>query len=265
MAVFKLKALASVLAIVAPYVAGTGVDGETGLSAQISTDAAVTQQVGSATSDGTILYTMSVCAVTHQTECTMVVSTSGEALPSVVTNMPSVPVGGQPSVPAGGEPTTYHGEGMSSPSEGAPAPSETGVEPSGASAISEPGYSAPAGTSPGGEPVPVPVPSGGGEPVTIPSVIISTTDASGNPTVLTTAYDEPSVTDIATATVTGSETVYDTTIVSGTATDGNPSSADGTEEVTPTGTPSVTATGAAQTLSPGAALAIAGILIAVVI
>ncbi|KAF4966291.1 hypothetical protein FSARC_6024 [Fusarium sarcochroum] len=262
MAVFKLKALASVLAIVAPYVAGTGVDGETALSAQISTDAAVTLQYGSATSDGTVLYTMSVCAVTHQTECTMVISTSGEALPSVATNEPSVPVGGEPSVPAGGEPTTYHGEGMSSLSEGVPAPSETGVEPTGASAVSEPGYSAPAGTSPGEGPVPVPVPSGGGEPVPIPSVIISTTDASGNPTVLTTAYDEPSVTD--TATVTGSETVYDTTVVTGTATDSNPSSADETEEGTPTGTPSVTATGAAQTLSPGAALAIAGILIAVV-
>ncbi|KAF5027273.1 hypothetical protein F66182_616 [Fusarium sp. NRRL 66182] len=271
MAVFNLKALASVLALIAPLGVSATDDGQTSLSAQTLTDAPVTEQYGSATSDGSVLYTMSVCVVTHQTECSEVISTGGEVLPSAATNEASIPVGGQPSVPAGGEPTTYHGEGISSPTEGVPAPSETGLQPSGVPTGSEPGYSVPAaGTAPGEQPVPVPsnggepvpVPSDGGEPVPVPSVIISTTDASGNPTVLTTAYDdEPSVTG--TATVTGSETVYETA-VSGSYTEVNPSSAEETEESTPTGTPGVTATGAGSTLSPGAILGLAGILIAAV-
>jgi hypothetical protein len=97
--------------------------------------------------------------------------------------------------------------------------------------------------------------------VPLPS-LISTTDVSGNPTILTTLYSEPSaaVSDTDTATVTDSETVYDTT-VSGTATG---TDAEETEDVTPTGTPTVTASAAAKMLTPGAILGFAGILFAVI-
>ncbi|KAF4980901.1 hypothetical protein FZEAL_3186 [Fusarium zealandicum] len=267
MAVFKIKTLASALAVLGVF--ATGAAAEAALSAETSTDAPVTQQHGSTTSDGMLLYTMSICTITHQTECSMVMSTGGEVPPPAETN--------EPSVPAEGEPTTYHGEGETFPGEGYPEPSETGPHATVLTG-SQPGYTAPGATAPGesGEPgesvpapsgVPVPVPSGepvpapSGEPVPVPSVI-STTDASGNPTVLTTAYDEPSGTAV-TDTVT--DTATDT--ASGSLTDAYPSSTGEIDETAVTGTPTVTATGAGTmpTAAPAAVFGLAGMLAAIVI
>ncbi|KAF5010703.1 hypothetical protein FDECE_3163 [Fusarium decemcellulare] len=244
MAVFKIKTLASALAILGAFAVGAIADGaDAALSAQTVTEPPVTQEVASATSDGMILYTMSVCTVTHQTECSMVMSTGGQ-VPPAETN--------EPSVPADGEPTTVHKQDEPSLSEGYPKPSESGPD-GGVPTGSQPGYSAPPGEgnvpSQPGEPVPVPLPSGesmpappgetvsapSGETAPVPSVI-STTDASGNPTV-STAYNEPS--DAVSGT-----TEYDT--ASGTVTTGiYPSSTDENGEIVSTGTPTVTANGGA--------------------
>ncbi|KAM5351803.1 hypothetical protein ACJ41O_004526 [Fusarium nematophilum] len=243
MAAFKINALAKALALLGAF--ATGAVAEAALSGYTTTESPVTQQHGATTSDGVILYTMSVCTIVHQTECSMTMSTGGQ--------VPSAPATDLPSVPAEGQPTSYHGQGETSPGEGLPEPSETGPHASAATG-DEPGYTAPPadGTAPGepGEPVPSGEPAPSGEPVPAPSVV-STTDASGNPTVLTTAYDEPS------GTASGSESG-----VSPSPTGDN----DG-EETPVTSTPGVTATGAAAmpNAAPLAALGIAGMFAAAII
>ncbi|KAM0240511.1 hypothetical protein ACHAPO_002411 [Fusarium lateritium] len=274
MAVYKLKALASILALCAPLVAATGTQGESALcmSAHTETETPYTHEYGAAISDGTVIHSMTICSVVHETKCTDTTSVGGESMqpPPAATDVPSAPAGEQPSVPVGGEQTTYHDQGVSSGTEGVPVPSvpivSTTVTPM-ASSASESNYAPPVGatdSAASGEQGSVPaanpsgaVPSEGGEVVPLPS-LISTTDVFGNPTILTTLYSEPSaaVSGTATATVTESETDYDTA-VSGTATG---TDAEETEDVTPTGTPTVTASAAAKHLTPGAILGFVGIL-----
>ncbi|OBS21869.1 hypothetical protein FPOA_08205 [Fusarium poae] len=281
MAVYKLKALASILALCAPIVAATGTQGESALcmSAHTETETPYTHEYGAAISDGTVIHSMTICSVIHETKCTDTTSVGGESMqpPPAATDVPSAPAGEQPSAPAGGEQTTYHDQGVSSGTEGVPVPSvpivSTAVTPL-ASGASESNYAPPAGvtdSAASGEQGSVPaanpsgavpsgaVPSEGGEVIPLPS-LISTTDVSGNPTILTTLYSEPSAavsdTATATATITDSETDYDTA-VSGTATG---TDAEETEDITPTGTPTVTASAAAKHLTPGAILGFVGIL-----
>ncbi|RGP72959.1 hypothetical protein FSPOR_2335 [Fusarium sporotrichioides] len=272
MAAYKLKVLASILALCAPFVAATGAQGGSALSAHIETETPYTHEYGAGISDGTVIHSMTICSVVHETKCTDTTSVGDESMqpPPAATDVPSAPAGEQPSVPAGVERTTYHGQGVSSGTEGVPAPFvtlvSTTVTPV-APGASESNYAPPAGvtdSAASGEQGSVPadnpsgvVPSEGGEVVPLPS-LISTTDVSGNPTILTTLYSEPSaaVGDTATATATESETVYDTA-VSGTATG---TDAEETDDVTPTGTPTVTASAAAKHLTPGAILGFVGIL-----
>ena len=221
---------------------------------------------------------MTVCSVVHETQCIDTTSVAGETVqPSAASAVSSALASGQPSVPAGGEQTTYHGEGVSASTEGAPAPTvpvvSTTIVPSapGAPGVSGTNYAPPAGETAsaasgaqGSMPPVAPsgaVPSDGGvQP--LPS-LISTTDVAGNPTVLTTLYSEPSAaaSDTATAVVTDSETVYDTTAVSGTATG---TDSEETGDIDATGTPSVTASAASKKLSPGAILGFAAVVFAVV-
>ncbi|RGP79997.1 hypothetical protein FLONG3_1941 [Fusarium longipes] len=270
MAVYKLKALVSILAFCAPLVAATGTNGESALciSAHTETEAPYTHEYGAAISDGTVIHSMTVCSVVHETKCTDTTSVGGETMqpPSAATAASSVPVGEQ---------TTYHDQGVSSDTVGVPAPSvplvSTTITPV-APGASESNYAPPAGASdsaasgeqgsvsaanpPGGT-----VPSAGGEGVPLPS-LVSTVDGSGNPTILTTYPSEPSaaVSNTATATVTDLETAYEST-VSGTATG---TDAEETDDLTPTGTPTVTASAAAKILTPGAILGFTGILFAVI-
>ncbi|KAF5002670.1 hypothetical protein FGRMN_208 [Fusarium graminum] len=280
MAVLKLKVLASIMAVCAPLVAGTSPDGESVpcLTAQTTTAQPYTYEYGVGTTDGTAIHSLKICTTTHEVQCITTTSFGGESL-SFATIVPSAPVGGSQSS-AAGEQTTYHGQGMSSLTEVAPVPSGTNVVPSDvpgapsapsapsvsgvpgvSGSASQPGYSPPAGASTG-EQVPVSVPSNGEETAPGPSAV-SSTDVSGVLTAGTTAYEGPSITDtaIVTDSVTETGTVYDTDI-SGTATDGNPSSAGETGEGTPTGTPAASSAG--EILTPGAALSIAAMLIAVV-
>jgi hypothetical protein len=83
------------------------------------------------------------------------------------------------------------------------------------------------------------------------------------PGVQTTTAAYGSSVSVTAVVVTDSETQHES-VVSGTAIDTYPSSAEETDESTPTGTPGVTASAAAKLLAPGAALAIAGMLIAVI-
>ncbi|QPC79413.1 hypothetical protein HYE68_010165 [Fusarium pseudograminearum] len=283
MAVYKLKALASILALCATLAAATGTQGESVPSAHTETETPYTHEYGAAISDGTVIHSMTVCSIVHETKCVDITSAEGESMqpPPAATDVPSGPPGEQPSVPAGGEQTTYHGQGVSSGTEDVPAssvPIASATVSSVAPGASETNYAPPAGVSdsaasaehgsvPGANPSVVnpsvvnpsgAIPSEGGEVVPLPS-LISTTDVSGNPTILTTLYSEPSaaVGDTATATVvTDSETVYDTA-VSGTATG---TDAEETDGVTPTGTPTVTASAAAKHLIPGAILGLVGIV-----
>ncbi|UZP42064.1 hypothetical protein NXS19_009880 [Fusarium pseudograminearum] len=271
MAVYKLKALASILALCATLAAATGTQGESVpcMSAHTETETPYTHEYGAAISDGTVIHSMTVCSIVHETNLPCYYRCSLR------------PPGEQPSVPAGGEQTTYHGQGVSSGTEDVPAssvPIASAIVSSVAPGASETNYAPPAGVSdsaasaehgsvPGANPSVVnpsvvnpsgAIPSEGGEVVPLPS-LISTTDVSGNPTILTTLYSEPSaaVGDTATATVvTDSETVYDTA-VSGTATG---TDAEETDGVTPTGTPTVTASAAAKHLIPGAILGLVGIV-----
>ncbi|KAF5236638.1 hypothetical protein FAUST_6434 [Fusarium austroamericanum] len=280
MAVYKLKALASILALCATLATATGTQGESVpcMSAHTETETPYTHEYGAGISDGTIIHSMTVCSVVHETKCVDTTSAEGESMqpPPAATDVPSGPPGEQTSVPAGGEQTTYHGQSVSSGTEDVPA-SSVPIAPVTVSSVtpgaSETNYAPPAGVSdsaasaehgsvPGANPSVVNpsgvIPSEGGEVVPVPS-LISTTDVSGNPTILTTLYSEPSaaVSDTATATVvTGSETVYDTA-VSGTATG---TDAEETDGVTPTGTPTVTASAAAKHLIPGAILGLVGIV-----
>ncbi|KAF4449775.1 hypothetical protein F53441_6970 [Fusarium austroafricanum] len=261
MAVLKLKVVVSILAFCAASVVGTDHEDESTrcMSAQTSIDSPVTHY-GFATSDGTVVSTMNICTVTHETHCASAapVVSSVVVHPSAPTVMPSNPAGDNPTVPAGNSQTTYNAQDVTSATGVVPPAEQTGGQSTGAPVVpgipgtSETVYVPPGDTSLGQQgPNPTQTMSEG---TMNPSVtaIISTTDASGNPTVLSTVI-VPSVTD--SAAVTGSENGYDTS-VSG--------SAEETAEGTPTGTPGVTATGAAKRLAPGAALGVAGMLIAVV-
>ncbi|CAF3486438.1 unnamed protein product [Fusarium graminearum] len=284
MAVYKLKALASILALCATLATATGTQGESVpcMSAHTETETPYTHEYGAGISDGTVIHSMTVCSVVHETKCVDTTSAEGESMqpPPAATDVPSGPPGEQPSVPAGGEQTTYHGQSVSSGTEDVPTssvPIASVTVSSVAPGASETNYAPPAGVSdsaasaehgsvPGANPSVINpsgvIPSEGGEVVPVSS-LISTTDVSGNPTILTTLYSEPSaaVSDTATATVvTGSETVYDT-VVSGTATG---TDAEETDGVTPTGTPTVTASAAAKQLIPGAILGLVGIVFAAI-
>ncbi|KAL4722702.1 hypothetical protein ACLX1H_010585 [Fusarium chlamydosporum] len=278
MAVYKLKAIASILAFCAPFAAATGVQGESAPSAHTETESPYTHEYGAAISDGTVIHSMTVCSIVHETKCTDTTSVGDATMqgPSAATAASSVVVV-QPSVPAGGAQTTYQGQGVPSDTQDVPAPTvpvaSATVVPGvpGAPGASGTNYAPPAGASDsaasaehGSMPPINPsgvAPSQGSEgvPPAVPSVI-STTDASGNPTMITSVYSQPSaaVSDTVTAVVTGTETGYDTT-VSGTAIG---TDAEETGDGTPTGTPGVTASAAAKMLTPGALLGFAGIFFA---
>ncbi|KAF9769076.1 hypothetical protein IL306_013560 [Fusarium sp. DS 682] len=268
MAVLKLKVIASILAFCAASVAATEGESATCLSDHLTTDIPSTEY-GVATSDGTVISTMNICTITRETQCGHVVSiiSSVKMHPSVSTGMPSLPVGGATVSISSPDSSILSAKGVStSATQGVPPAEQTGaqstsvpVSPAPAPAPSGTNYVSAPGTASGEQgPGPMPSNSAVGKNPSSPAVI-STTDASGVPTV-NTAYAS-SVTG--TAAVTDSDTGYET-IVSGTATDAYPSSAEKTDESTPTGTPGVTASAAAKMLAPGAALGIAGMLIAVI-
>ncbi|ENH68632.1 hypothetical protein FOC1_g10014417 [Fusarium oxysporum f. sp. cubense race 1] len=250
MAVLKLKAIAIILAFCAASVAATGGETATCLSDHTITETAVTD-AGYSISDGTLVSTMNICTVTRETKCDHVASVpySVEMHPSSASGMPSAPTGA--TAPADSSATSVGAQGVSATTEAGP-PADP--PSSGPSYVPGPGTaSGEQGTNPS------PTNSAGVENPS-PSAVVSATDVPGVQT--TTAAYGSSVTDTAVA-VTDSETGYETAI-SSTATDTYPSSAEETDESTPTGTPGVTASAAAKMLAPGAALSIAGMLIAVI-
>ncbi|KAL2694288.1 hypothetical protein Neosp_000865 [[Neocosmospora] mangrovei] len=271
MAVFTIKALASALAVFSAFTTGAVADElpelpEAALSAQTTTYQPVTQQHGVATADGNVVYSLSVCTIVQQTECSLILSTDTLIPPPIATDDFSVPVEG--------EPTTVNGMGETSPGEGYPEVSETGPHasvPTGSkpdysalpppeSAPSQPGVPAPSPSA--GEPVPT-VPTGApGEPIPIPSVI-STDGEPENPTALSTDYDGPSVTaqGSASGSASGSDSVTDTdfpTVTLPVSSDG-PSATGEDGDNTPTGTPTVTASGAVV-MVPAARAVVLGIV-----
>ncbi|EMT68288.1 hypothetical protein FOC4_g10012701 [Fusarium odoratissimum] len=247
MAVFKLKAIAIILAFCAASVAATGGETATCLSDHTTTETAVTD-AGYSISDGTLVSTMNICTVTHETKCDHVAS-----VPYSVEMHPSSAAGA--TAPADSSATSVGAQGTGAQSTGAPVVPVVPVPPS-----SGPSYVPGPGTASGEQGTnPSPTNSAGVENPS-PSAVVSATDVPGVQT--TTAAYGSSVTDTAVV-VTDSETGYETAI-SSTATDTYPSSAEETDESTPTGTPGVTASAAAKMLAPGAALSIAGMLIAVI-
>ncbi|KAH7212771.1 hypothetical protein DER44DRAFT_743319 [Fusarium oxysporum] len=258
MAVFKLKAIAIILAFCAASVAATG--GETATSDHTTTETAVTD-AGYSISDGTLVSTMNICTVTHETKCDHVAS-----VPYSVEMHPSSAAGA--TAPADSSATSVGAQGVSATTEAGPPAEQTGAQSTGAPVVpvvpvppsSGPSYVPGPGTASGEQGTnPSPTNSAGVENPS-PSAVVSATDVPGVQT--TTAAYGSSVTDTAVV-VTDSETGYETAI-SSTATDTYPSSAEETDESTPTGTPGVTASAAAKMLAPGAALSIAGMLISVI-
>ncbi|KAF5689434.1 hypothetical protein FDENT_4454 [Fusarium denticulatum] len=259
MAVLKLKAVATILAFCAASVAATGGETATCLSAHTTTETAVTDS-GYTVSDGTIVSTMNICTVTHETQCNQVTSVpySIAMQPSSAAVIPPAPTGG---TPPGSSAISVGVQGTSASTEAVPPAEQTGSPSTGVPVVPIPSSSGPSYVSEPG--------SASGKQETnsasvenpSPSAVDSVTDV---PSVQTTtvAYGS-SVSDTAVV-VTDSETRYES-VVSGTATDTYPSSAEETDESTPTGTPGVTASAAAKMLAPGAALAIAGMLIAVIL
>ncbi|KAJ4070610.1 hypothetical protein NW756_007296 [Fusarium oxysporum] len=267
MAVLKLKAIAIILAFCAASVAATGGETATCLSDHTITETAVTD-AGYSISDGTLVSTMNICTVTHETKCDHVASVpySVEMHPSSAAGMPSAPTGA--TAPADSSATSVGAQGVSATTEAGPPAEQTGAQSTGAPVVpvvpappsSGPSYVPGPGTASGEQGTnPSPTNSAGVEKPS-PSAVVSATDVPGVQT--TTAAYGSSVTDTAVV-VTDSETGYETAI-SSTATDTYPSSAEETDESTPTGTPGVTASAAAKMLAPGAALSIAGMLIAVI-
>ncbi|KAM5515996.1 hypothetical protein FOXYSP1_02947 [Fusarium oxysporum f. sp. phaseoli] len=267
MAVLKLKAIAIILAFCAASVAATGGETATCLSDHTITETAVTD-AGYSISDGTLVSTMNICTVTHETKCDHVASVpySVEMHPSSAAGMPSAPTGA--TAPADSSATSVGAQGVSATTEAGPPAEQTGAQSTGAPVVpvvpippsSGPSYVPGPGTASGEQGTnPSPTNSASIENPS-PSALVSATDVPGVQT--TTAAYGSSVTDTAVV-VTDSETGYETAI-SSTATDTYPSSAEETDESTPTGTPGVTASAAAKMLAPGAALSIAGMLIAVI-
>ncbi|KAF4957697.1 hypothetical protein FGADI_2936 [Fusarium gaditjirri] len=267
MAVLKIKAIAIILAFCAASVAATGSETATCLSDFTTTETAMTD-AGYATSDGTLVSTMNICIVTHETNCNHVASVpySTEMHPSSAVGMPSAPT--EATAPADSSATSVGAKGVSTTIEtGSPA-EQTGAQStgtpespivpvppsSGLSYISGPGT---ASGEHGANPSPT---NSAGVENPSPSAAVSTTEVPGAQT--TTAAYGSSVSGTAVV-VTDSETGYETAI-SGTATDTYLSSAEETDESTPTGTPGVTASAGAKMLAPGAALSFVGMLIAVI-
>ncbi|KAF5247886.1 hypothetical protein FANTH_6167 [Fusarium anthophilum] len=262
MAVLKLKAVATILAFCAASVAATGGETATCLSAHTTTETAVTDS-GYTVSDGITVPTMNICTVTHETQCNQVTSGpySVEMQPSSAAGIPPVPTGATPP-----DSSTISGaQGTSASTEAGPPAEQTGAPSAGVPVVPMPPSSGPSYVSgPGSVPAeqgtnPGPTNSAGVENPS-PSAVDSVTDVSGVQT--TTAAYGSSVSDTAVV-VTDSETGYES-VISGSATDTYPSSAEETDESTPTGTPGVTASAAAKMLAPGAELGIAGMLIAAI-
>ncbi|KAK7422052.1 hypothetical protein QQX98_001794 [Neonectria punicea] len=170
MAVFKMNALASVMALVGVFASASVATAS--YSDCSSTLPIVTEEYGSTTSEGTAMFTWSACTIVHNTQC--------EAASSIDTGVPSVPTaatvpseGGLSSYGEGEHYTSVHGENQ--PSLSVPQESVSVGE-------SQPGYSAPppgatTGTGESGQP------SVPGETVT------AATHASGHSS---SAYPEPS-------------------------------------------------------------------------
>ncbi|KAL9573779.1 hypothetical protein ACKAV7_002323 [Fusarium commune] len=266
MAVLKLKAIAIILAFCAASVAATGGETATCLSDHTTTETAVTD-AGYSISDGTLVSTMNICTVTHETKYDHVASVpySVEMHPSSAAGMPSAPTGA--TAPADSSATSVGAQGVSTTTEAGPPAEQTGAQSTGAPVIpvvpvphsSGPSYVPGPGTASGEQDTNASPTNSAGIENPSPSAAVSATYVPG---VQTTAAYGSSVTDTAVV-VTDSETGYETAI-SSTATDTYPSSAEETDESTPTGTPGVTASAAAKMLAPGAALSIAGMLIAVI-
>ncbi|KAF5971532.1 hypothetical protein FBULB1_9194 [Fusarium bulbicola] len=263
MAVLKLKAVATILAFCAASVTATGGETATCLSAHTTTETAVTDS-GYTVSDGITVPTMNICTVTHETQCNQVTSGpySVEMQPSSAAGIPPVPTG---ATPPDSSAISVGAHGTSASTEAGPPAEQTGAPSAGVPVVPMPPSSGPSYVSgPGSVPAeqgtnPGPTNSAGVENPS-PSAVDSVTDVSGVQT--TTAAYGSSVSDTAVV-VTDSETGYES-VISGTATDTYPSSAEETDESTPTGTPGVTASAAAKMLAPGAALGIAGMLIAAI-
>ncbi|KAF5717494.1 hypothetical protein FMUND_5790 [Fusarium mundagurra] len=264
MAVLKLKAVATILAFcAAASVAATGGETATCLSAHTTTENAVTDS-GYTVSDGTTVSTMNICTVTHETQCNQVTSASYsvEMHPSSASGIPPAPSG---ATPPDSSAISVGTQGTSASTEVVPPAEQTGAPSSGVPVIPIPPSSGPSYVpGPGSASAeqttnPGPTNSAGIENPS-PSSVDSVTDVPGAQT--TTAAYGSSVSDTVVV-VTDSETRYES-VVSGTATDTYPSSAEEIDESTPTGTPGVTASAAAKVLAPGAALGIAGMLIAVI-
>ncbi|KAG9501062.1 hypothetical protein J7337_006745 [Fusarium musae] len=263
MAVLKLKAVATILAFCAASVAATGGETATCLSAHTTTETAVTDS-GYTVSDGTIVSTMNICTVTHETQCNQVTSVpySIAMQPSSAADIPTAPTGG---TPPGSSAISVGAQGTSASTEAIPPADQTGSPSTGVPVIPIPSPSGPSyisgpGSASGKQETNPGLTNSASVENPSPSAVNSVTDVPGVQT--TTAAYGSSVSDTAVV-VTDSETRYES-VVSGTATDTYPSSAEETDESTPTGTPGVTASAAARMLAPGAALAIAGMLIAVI-
>ncbi|KAF7555131.1 hypothetical protein G7046_g6625 [Stylonectria norvegica] len=192
------------------------------LSACSTTEPAVTQEAGSTTTNGQVLYSWEICSVIHSTDCQVSVSTSGYAPPPTATasassapGVSSKPGQGESTVPNGGYTSVPGGSQPGKPSQTAPGESVPGGG-------SEPPYTAP--PPPASEPS---QPGTGSAPVeTIPTVITAT-DSSGHPTLVTSS-----------AYVTGS--------ASESASEPNPTATGGNVPSGTTGAPDTTATGAAS-------------------
>ncbi|KAH8706459.1 hypothetical protein BGZ61DRAFT_531647 [Ilyonectria robusta] len=230
MAVFKINALASVVALLGVFASTT--IAEAAYSDCSSTLPPVTQESGLTTSEGTVLFTWSVCNIVHQTACSVSTSVSGGAPPAPTDVAATVPGEGQISSYAEAEHgTSVHGE--NEPSQSVPYESV----PAGGS---QPGYSVPPPRATG--------PGESGQPSVPGETPTAATYASGNPS---SAYPEPSdgYSDNASHSRTGT----------------NPTATDGETPSGASGTPTSTATGAATMANPlsAAILGVAGMVVAI--
>ncbi|KPM44243.1 hypothetical protein AK830_g2304 [Neonectria ditissima] len=234
MAVFKMNALASVMALVGVFASASVATAS--YSDCSSTLPIVTQEYGSTTSDGTALYTWSVCTVVHNTQCE-VASSIDTAVPSVPTAATVPGPGGLSSYGEGEHYTSVHGENQPSLSVSVP----QGSVPAGGS---QPGYSVPASgaTTGTGE---------GSQPSVTGETVTGATHASGHSS---SVYPVPSdgTSGSASDSYTGTET--------------NPT-ATGDEATSSGASGTPTATGAATMLDPvsAAILGVAGMVAAIIL
>ncbi|CAM1504064.1 Fc.00g016550.m01.CDS01 [Cosmosporella sp. VM-42] len=239
MAASKMSILTSALVLMGAFAPGA-IATDAPLSACSSTEAPVSSQIGTATSDGQVLYSWSVCSVIHATNCEVSTSTSAPAPESIPVVAPSGPVassaatqgqttgaGGASSAPPGGQPgnpsQTASGSIPPGPGYSVP-PAVTGT------GVTNPTESA-TGTAPAGESTPILTP---------------TTDSAGHPTTITNTPVHSGHSGSGSASGSGA----------------NPS-ASGTEGGSPSGTtgaPGTSATGAGAMLNafPGVILGAAG-------